>query len=70
MEPCHRHAEKHQHASHDRGVTEDGRPPHRELTVRGWQRAGALATSLYTHVATEILRQVIGPPESSQTPAP
>ena len=37
-----RHAEKHQHGSHDRGVTEDGRPAHHELTVRGWQRAGAL----------------------------
>jgi phosphohistidine phosphatase SixA len=37
-----RHAEKHQHGSHDRGITEDGRPSHHELTVRGWQRAGAL----------------------------
>jgi broad specificity phosphatase PhoE len=37
-----RHAEKHQHGSHDRGVTEDGRRAHHELTVRGWQRAGAL----------------------------
>jgi hypothetical protein len=37
-----RHAEKHQHGSHDRGVSEDGRPAHHELTVRGWQRAGAL----------------------------
>jgi len=37
-----RHAEKHQHGSRDRGVTEDGRPAHHELTVRGWQRAGAL----------------------------
>ena len=37
-----RHAEKHQHGSHDRGVNEDGRPAHHELTVRGWQRAGAL----------------------------
>ena len=27
-------------------------------------------TSLYTHVATEILRQVIGPLEPSPTPAP
>lgn len=37
-----RHAEKHQHGAHDRGITEDGRPSHHELTVRGWQRAGAL----------------------------
>ena len=37
-----RHAEKHQHGSHDRGITEDGRPSHHELTVRGWQRAAAL----------------------------
>jgi hypothetical protein len=37
-----RHAEKHQHGSNDRGVSEDGRPAHHELTVRGWQRAGAL----------------------------
>ena len=37
-----RHAEKHQHGSHDRGISEDGRPSHHELTVRGWQRAGAL----------------------------
>ena len=37
-----RHAEKHQHGSRDRGITEDGRPSHHELTVRGWQRAGAL----------------------------
>jgi integrase/recombinase XerD len=27
-------------------------------------------TSLYTHVATEILRQVIGPLESSPAPSP
>jgi site-specific recombinase XerD len=27
-------------------------------------------TSLYTHVATEILRQVIGPLEPGPTPAP
>jgi broad specificity phosphatase PhoE len=37
-----RHAEKHQHGVHDRGVTADGRPSHHELTVRGWQRAAAL----------------------------
>lgn len=37
-----RHAEKHQHGAHQRGVTEDGRPAHHELTVRGWQRAAAL----------------------------
>jgi broad specificity phosphatase PhoE len=37
-----RHAEKHQHGSQDRGVTEYGRPAHHELTVRGWQRAAAL----------------------------
>jgi hypothetical protein len=37
-----RHAEKHQHGSHDRGIDEDGLPSRHELTVRGWQRAGAL----------------------------
>ena len=37
-----RHAEKHQHGSDGRGVTEDGRPAGHELTVRGWQRAAAL----------------------------
>jgi len=37
-----RHAEKHQPGDHGRGVTEDGRPAHHELTVRGWQRAAAL----------------------------
>jgi broad specificity phosphatase PhoE len=37
-----RHAEKHQHGSHGRGVTEDGLPARHELTVRGWQRAAAL----------------------------
>jgi hypothetical protein len=37
-----RHAEKHQHGSHGRGITEDGLPSRHELTVRGWQRAAAL----------------------------
>src|SRR5579862_4945881 len=37
-----RHAEKHQHGDHGRGITEDGRPAAHELTVRGWQRAAAL----------------------------
>lgn len=37
-----RHAEKHQHGSHGRGVTEDGRHARHELTVKGWQRAAAL----------------------------
>lgn len=37
-----RHAEKHQHGSHDRGINQYGHPAHHELTVRGWQRAGAL----------------------------
>src|SRR3984893_15170054 len=36
-----RHAGKNQHGSHDRGVTAGGRPAHHEVTVRGWQRAGA-----------------------------
>jgi broad specificity phosphatase PhoE len=35
-----RHAEKHQHGA--QGVTEDGRASALELTVRGWERAGAL----------------------------
>ena len=43
-----RHAEKHQHGSHDRGVTEDGRPAHHELTVRGWQRAARPGASVRT----------------------
>jgi len=44
-----RHAEKHQHGIHDRGVTEDGRPAHHELTVRGWQRAAALVNFFAPH---------------------
>jgi len=46
-----RHAEKHQHGIHDRGVTEDGRPAHHELTVRGWQRAAALVNFFAPHHA-------------------
>jgi phosphohistidine phosphatase SixA len=46
-----RHAEKHQHGIHDRGVTQDGRPAHHELTVRGWQRAGALVSFFAPHIA-------------------
>jgi broad specificity phosphatase PhoE len=46
-----RHAEKHQHGIHDRGVTADGRPAHHELTVRGWQRAGALVSFFAPHNA-------------------
>jgi broad specificity phosphatase PhoE len=46
-----RHAEKHQHGIHDRGVTEDGRPAHHELTVRGWQRAAALVNFFARHNA-------------------
>jgi broad specificity phosphatase PhoE len=37
-----RHAEKHQHGMQARGVDENGNPARHELTVRGWQRAGAL----------------------------
>jgi broad specificity phosphatase PhoE len=37
-----RHAEKHQHGLHGQGVNENGQPSRHELTVRGWQRAGAL----------------------------
>ena len=36
-----RHAEKHQHGA-GHGVDEDGNHAAHELTVRGWQRAGAL----------------------------
>ncbi len=36
-----RHAEKHQHGK-GHGVDEDGNHAAHELTVRGWQRAGAL----------------------------
>ena len=37
-----RHGEKHTPGSPDRGITADGRHAKHELTVRGWQRAGAL----------------------------
>jgi hypothetical protein len=37
-----RHAEKHYDHSPDRGVSIDGIHTKHELTVRGWQRAGAL----------------------------
>jgi broad specificity phosphatase PhoE len=37
-----RHAEKHQRGLHGRGVDEAGNPAAHELTVRGWERAGAL----------------------------
>jgi broad specificity phosphatase PhoE len=37
-----RHAEKHQHGIHGHGVDEDGHPARHELTIRGWERAGAL----------------------------
>jgi len=37
-----RHAEKHHDGSPDRGVSIDGIHTKHELTVRGWQRAGAL----------------------------
>jgi broad specificity phosphatase PhoE len=37
-----RHAEKPHDSGRDRGVDIDGLHTHHELTVRGWQRAGAL----------------------------
>ena len=37
-----RHAEKHDDAGLIAGVTIEGRPDPEDLTVRGWQRAGAL----------------------------
>lgn len=37
-----RHAEKHSTGGRERGVNIDGVHAHHELTVRGWQRAGAL----------------------------
>ena len=37
-----RHAEKHQDGSPDKGVSIEGIHTKHELTVRGWQRAGAL----------------------------
>jgi hypothetical protein len=37
-----RHAEKHDDAGVIAGVTIEGRPDPEDLTVRGWQRAGAL----------------------------
>ena len=38
-----RHGEKHRDGGTDRGVSIDGVHTKHELTVRGWQRAGALA---------------------------
>jgi hypothetical protein len=37
-----RHAEKHHDGGHERGVDVNGSHDNHELTVRGWQRAGAL----------------------------
>jgi hypothetical protein len=37
-----RHAEKPDDEGHERGVAPDGAPDNNGLTVRGWQRAGAL----------------------------
>jgi broad specificity phosphatase PhoE len=37
-----RHAEKPGVGNNDRGVAADGEPDDESLTVRGWQRAGAL----------------------------
>lgn len=37
-----RHGEKHTQGGRDHGITADGRRANHELTVRGWQRAGAL----------------------------
>lgn len=37
-----RHAEKHQPGSHGKGVDEFGHHAKHELTIKGWQRAGAL----------------------------
>src|ERR1019366_5771874 len=37
-----RHAEEHDDAGVIAGVTVEGRPDTEDLTVRGWQRAGAL----------------------------
>ena len=43
-----RHAEKPTGDTEDRGVKEDGENESESLTVRGWQRAGALAALLAT----------------------
>jgi hypothetical protein len=56
-----RHAEKHQHGIHSRGVTEDGRSAPHELTVRGWERAAALVNFFAPHGA---------PPKGSQIERP
>jgi phosphohistidine phosphatase SixA len=56
-----RHAEKHTDGGHEHGVTLQGEPAKHELTVRGWQRAGALAA--YFTLAG-------GPPESAPISTP
>ena len=58
-----RHAEKHQHGSDGRGVTEDGRRARHELTVRGWQRAGALVP-LFTKPSSTHKNSLIETPRS------
>ncbi|HEX4271627.1 MAG TPA: hypothetical protein VHZ32_09575 [Rhizomicrobium sp.] len=58
-----RHAEKHQHGVHQHGVTEDGRPAHHELTIRGWQRAAALVR-LFAPAGAHPKHASIQPPRS------
>jgi phosphohistidine phosphatase SixA len=58
-----RHAEKHQHGSDGLGVSEDGRPSHHELTVRGWERAAALV-NLFARAGTVAAGSAIQRPRS------
>src|SRR4051812_21666881 len=58
-----RHAEKHQHGMQARGVDEDGHPARHELTVRGWQRAGALV-QLFAQPGSEARTSAIQVPRS------
>ena len=70
-----RHAEKHQHGSNGRGVTEDGRPARHELTVRGWQRAGALVplftkpSSIHKNSLIETPRSIFASDATKQSPS-
>lgn len=58
-----RHAEKHVTGGQDHGVTVQGEPAKHELTVRGWQRAGALA-AYFTLAAGRPENALISTPRS------
>jgi broad specificity phosphatase PhoE len=70
-----RHAEKHQHGMHGRGVDTDGRPSRHELTVQGWQRAGALVRffgqpgAAPAHPAVQTPRSIFASDATRQSPS-